>query len=93
MRLRHKAELLDRRRFKTHAEARITLSAFIEGFYNPRRQHSSFGYLSPAAFEDKFLDPGAYQSAAALAPVTQLLSQDESGLVGNINTARELQGR
>jgi putative transposase len=23
----------------------------IEGFYNPKRRHSTIGYLSPAAFE------------------------------------------
>lgn len=62
-------ELLDRRRFKTHAEARIALFEFIEGFYNPRRRHSSLGYLSPAAFETRALDPGAYQPAVVLASV------------------------
>ena len=40
-------ELLDRLRFKTQAEARIAVFEFIEGFYNPRRRHSSIGYLSP----------------------------------------------
>ena len=44
-------ELLDRRRFATVAEARRELFAFIEGFYNTRRLHSSLGYLSPANFE------------------------------------------
>jgi putative transposase len=34
-------ELLDRRRFKTQAEARIAVFEFIEGFYNPRRRHRS----------------------------------------------------
>ncbi len=62
-------ELLDRRRFKTHAEARIALFEFIEGFYNPRRRHSSLGYLSPAAFETRALDPGAHQPAIVLASV------------------------
>jgi hypothetical protein len=64
-------ELLDRRRFKTHAEARIAVFAFIEGFYNPRRRHSSLGYLSPAAFEKRALDPGAHHPAAVLAPVKE----------------------
>src|SRR5213078_4483722 len=44
-------ELLARSRFKTQAEARNAVFAFIEGFYNPRRRHSSLGYLSPAEFE------------------------------------------
>jgi putative transposase len=48
-------ELLDRRRFKTHAEARIAIFEFIEGFYNPRRRHSSLAYLSPVEFERRHL--------------------------------------
>ena len=44
-------ELLERRRFKTQAEARLAVFAFIEGFYNPRRRHSALGYLPPVAFE------------------------------------------
>jgi hypothetical protein len=44
-------ELLDRHRFKTQAEARLALFSFIEGFYNPRRRHSSIGYLSPIEYE------------------------------------------
>jgi Integrase core domain len=44
-------ELLARSRFKTQAEARNTVFQFIEGFYNPRRRHSSLEYLSPVEFE------------------------------------------
>ena len=44
-------ELLDRRRFRTVAEARREVFGFIEGFYNTRRLHSSLGYRSPANFE------------------------------------------
>jgi putative transposase len=44
-------ELLDRRRFQTHAEARMALFRYIEGFYNPRRRHSALGYLSPVNYE------------------------------------------
>src|SRR2546430_13431680 len=44
-------ELLDRCRFKTQAEARCGVFAFTEGFYNPRRRHSSIGYLSPIDYE------------------------------------------
>ena len=57
-------ELLDRCRFKTQAEARMAVFQFIEGFYNPRRRHSSLGYLSPIAFERQYaataLEPGAH---------------------------------
>jgi len=68
-------ELLDRRCFKTQAEARIAVFEFIEGFYNPRRRHSSLGYLSPIAFECRYLEtalePGAHQPAVVLAAVKE----------------------
>ncbi len=44
-------ELLDRRRFRSQAEARIAVFHFIEGFYNATRRHSALGYLSPAEYE------------------------------------------
>jgi putative transposase len=40
-------ELLDRHRFASHTQARMTVFQFIEGFYNPSRRHSALGYLSP----------------------------------------------
>jgi len=68
-------ELLDRCRFKTQAEARMAVFEFIEGFYNPRRRHSSLGYLSPIAFERQYtataLEPGAHEHAVVLAPVKE----------------------
>ncbi|WP_235952566.1 integrase core domain-containing protein, partial [Falsiroseomonas algicola] len=36
-------ELLDRRSFRSQAEARMAVFAFIEGFYNPTRRHSVLG--------------------------------------------------
>jgi putative transposase len=66
-------ELLDRHRFKTQAEARSAVFAFIEGFYNPRRRHSSIGYLSPIDYERQHqatrADPDAHQPAIVLAAV------------------------
>ena len=44
-------ELLDRNRFKTHAEAKMAVFDFIEGWYNPHRKHSALGYKSPAQYE------------------------------------------
>ena len=46
-------ELIDRRRFKTYAEAEIAVFDFIEGWYNPQRRHSSLGYLSPMKYEQQ----------------------------------------
>jgi Integrase core domain len=66
-------ELLARCRFKTQAEARSAVFTFIEGFYNPRRRHSSIGYLSPINYERWHraiaVDPDAHQPAAVLAAV------------------------
>ena len=44
-------ELLDQRRFRSQAEARLAVFDFIEGFYNPRRRHSALGQRSPIHFE------------------------------------------
>ena len=46
-------ELLDRRRFRSHAEARMAIFTFIEGWYNPSRRHSGLGYLSPMDYETR----------------------------------------
>jgi len=48
-------ELLWRHPFATREEARIAVFSFIEGFYNPRRRHSSLGYQSPVQFEETTL--------------------------------------
>ena len=44
-------ELLERRRFRSHAEAGMAVFEFIEGWYNPRRRHSAIGYLSPVNYK------------------------------------------
>ena len=66
-------ELLARSRFKTQAEARNAVFEFIEGFYNPRRRHSSLEYLSPVEFErrhrDRAASPDALDPAAVLGAV------------------------
>lgn len=46
-------ELPARRRFASHAEARMALFSYIEGFYNPTRLHSALGYRSPIAYEQE----------------------------------------
>ena len=47
-------ELLDRRTFQTYAEARMDVFAYIEGWYNTHRRHSSIQYDSPITFERRF---------------------------------------
>jgi len=47
-------ELIDRSTLRTHAEARMAVFEFIEGWYNPRRRHSSIDYLSPVHYERRY---------------------------------------
>jgi putative transposase len=44
-------EVLNRRHFKSQAEAKMAIFEWIEGWYNPHRRHSSLGYRSPVNYE------------------------------------------
>ena len=44
-------ELLDRRTWTTRAELARAIFEWIEGWYNPRRRHTSIGDLSPLEYE------------------------------------------
>lgn len=46
-----KRERVNRRVYRTRDEARADVFDYIERFYNPRRRHSTLGYLSPVEFE------------------------------------------
>jgi putative transposase len=46
-------ELLDRRGFRSQAEARMAVFSYIEGWCNPSRRHSALGYLSPVTYEEQ----------------------------------------
>jgi len=46
-----KKERIYRQSWPTRAEARAAVFEYIEGWYNPRRRHSTLGYLSPAEYE------------------------------------------
>ena len=46
-----KSELVYHRQYRTRAEAKQDIFAYIEGFYNRRRRHSALGYQSPEQFE------------------------------------------
>jgi putative transposase len=46
-----KKELVYRRSWATRQELRSEVFEYIEGFYNPRRRHSTLGMLSPVEFE------------------------------------------
>ena len=46
-----KKEKIYRQSWPTRAAARTAVFEYIEGWYNPRRRHSTLAYLSPAEFE------------------------------------------
>jgi putative transposase len=39
--------------YRTRADAKSDVFDYIERFYNPKRRHSTIGYLSPVEFETK----------------------------------------
>jgi putative transposase len=46
-----KTERLSRKIYQSRNACRADVFDYIECFYNPRRQHSTFGYVSPVQFE------------------------------------------
>jgi len=46
-----KTERTDRKVYRSRNQARADVFDFIERFYNPKRRHSTIGYLSPIEFE------------------------------------------
>jgi transposase InsO family protein len=42
---------LGRKTYRTRDEVRADVLDYIERFYNPKRRHSTIGYLSPMEFE------------------------------------------
>jgi putative transposase len=48
-----KTERTARKTYRTRDQAKADVFDYIERFYNPRRRHSTLGYLSPIAFEEQ----------------------------------------
>ena len=46
-----KTERTSRKTYRTRDEAKADVFDYIERFYNPRRRHSTIGYLSPMEYE------------------------------------------
>ena len=46
-----KTERTERKVYRSRNQARADVFDFIERFYNPKRRHSTIGYLSPIEFE------------------------------------------
>jgi putative transposase len=58
-----KLELVYRRDFATHRQAKSEIFDYIESFYNRQRIHSALGFVSPAAFELTATDSGSRESS------------------------------
>jgi len=46
-----KTERIARKAYRTRDEAKADVFDYIERFYNPKRRHSTIGYVSPMEFE------------------------------------------
>ena len=50
-----KTERIERKLYPTRNQAKADVFDYIERFYNPKRRHSTLGYLSPVEFEKQVL--------------------------------------
>ena len=50
-----KTERTARKMYRTRNQAKADVFDYIERFYNPKRRHSTLGYLSPVEFEKQLL--------------------------------------
>jgi putative transposase len=80
-----KKERIYRRSWPTRAAARTAIFEYIEGWYNPRRRHSTLGYLSPVQFEDR--------QAELAPPSPKTAMHDDQSVRGDRSQRRELTTR
>lgn len=71
------SELLNRRTFKTKAQAAMALFTYIEAWYNRTRRHGSLGQISPLVFENNFHKTEA-QKNATQGKQTEIKTDDPS---------------
>jgi transposase InsO family protein len=67
----------------TRAAARTAIFEYIEGWYNPRRRHSTLGYLSPIEFERQHTEldqPAVDASISANGSATSISPSPSNGL-------------
>ena len=66
-------ELIDRRSWKSFAEARMATFTWIEGWYNPRRRHKGLGQKSRINFEKEL----QHKANATMPSAAELTSAGE----------------
>ena len=71
-----KKELTRRRSWPTRRQLESAVFAWIEGWYNRRRLHSTLGYLSPLDYENRtLLTGGTGLAASRLAHTSQMIKE------------------
>src|SRR6185312_2626149 len=62
-----KTERTARKTYRTRNEAKADVFDYIERFYNPKRQHSTIGYISPIQFEQQMqaTEGGVYETGSS----------------------------
>jgi hypothetical protein len=73
-----KKEKLNRRSWPTREAARNAVFAWIEGWYNRRRLHSTLGYLAPADYENGTLGHGGAGLAASRLAHTSAMIKEKA---------------
>jgi putative transposase len=74
-----KKELTRRRSWPTRRELESAVFAWIEGWYNRRRLHSTLGYLSPLNYENRTLGQrGADLAASRLAHSHKIMNKEKA---------------
>ncbi len=71
-------ELIERRSFRSKAEAKAAVFSDIKGWYNPRRGHSAPGYHSPVEFERRVSPRRARQRRSTRKTKSRLENQADN---------------
>ena len=79
-------ELLDCRSFQNHAEARMAVFQYIEGWYNTHRRHSSIGYYAPIAFERRYASSIQHAEPLTVHQIGATPLLDKSHIIQSVGT-------
>ena len=79
-------ELLDCRSFQNHAEARMAVFQYIEGWYNTHRRHSSIGYYAPIAFERRYTSSIQHAEPLTVHQIGATPLLDKSHIIQSVGT-------